>query len=105
MTTVGRVYLGLPAFNEEIALPRLLTRVESLAQSSQSPITVVVYNDGSTDTTAAIATQWQPRIALVLLDCPQNKGLGVGLRSLIDYAVTIGKTERHSRHHGLRRYA
>jgi hypothetical protein len=42
MTTVGRVYLGLPAFNEEIALPRLLKRVESLAQSSRLPITVVV---------------------------------------------------------------
>ena len=35
MTTVGRVYLGLPAYNEEIALPRLLTRVETLASSSQ----------------------------------------------------------------------
>jgi dolichol-phosphate mannosyltransferase len=93
MTTVGRVYLGLPAFNEEIALPRLLKRVESLAQSSRLPITVVVYNDGSTDTTAGIAAQWQPRIALVLLDCPQNKGLGVGLRALFDYAVTIGKTD------------
>ena len=57
MTTVGRVYLGLPAFNEEIALPRLLKRVESLAQSSRLPITVVVYNDGSTDTTAGIVTQ------------------------------------------------
>ena len=55
MTTVGRIYLGLPAYNEEIALPRLLTRIEGLAQSSQLAITVVVYNDGSTDRTAAIA--------------------------------------------------
>ena len=49
MTTVGRIYLGLPAYNEEIALPRLLTRVENLASSSKLPITVVVYNDGSKD--------------------------------------------------------
>lgn len=91
MTTVGRVFLGLPSFNEEIALPRLLTRVENLAQSSQLPITVVVYNDGSTDQTAAIAARWQKRMPLVLLDCSQNKGLGVGLRSLIEYAVANGK--------------
>ncbi len=91
MTALGRIYLGLPAFNEEIALPRLLTRVDSLAQSSQSAITVVVYNDGSTDQTAAIAAQWRQRMPLVLLDCPQNRGLGVGLRSLIEYAVANGK--------------
>lgn len=90
-TAPGHVYLGLPAFNEEIALPRLLTRVESLAQSSQRAITVVVYNDGSTDQTAAIAAPWRQRMPLVLLDCPQNKGLGIGLRSLIEYAVANGK--------------
>jgi dolichol-phosphate mannosyltransferase len=93
MTAPGNIYLGLPAFNEEIALPRLLSRVESLAKSSQSAITVVVYNDGSTDQTAAIATQWRQRMPLELLDCPQNKGLGVGLRSLIDYAVVNGRPD------------
>ncbi len=90
MTAPGRIYLGLPAFNEEIALPRLLARVESLAQSANR-ITVIVYNDGSTDRTAAIAAQWRQRMPLVLLDCPQNRGLGVGLRSLIEYAVANGK--------------
>ena len=93
MTAAGHIYLGLPAFNEEIALPRWLARVESLARSSQSAITVVVYNDGSTDRTAAIAAEWRARMPLVLLDCPQNKGLGVGLRSLIDYAVANGKPD------------
>ena len=93
MTAAGHIYLGLPAFNEEIALPRLLARVESLARSSPSAITVVVYNDGSTDQTAAIAAQWGARMSLVMLDCPQNKGLGVGLRSLIEYAVVNGKPD------------
>ncbi len=93
MTTPGRIYLGLPAYNEEIALPRLLTRIESLAQSSQLAITVVVYNDGSTDRTAAIASQWPQRMPLVLLDGKVNKGLGAGLRALIDYAVTTGAAD------------
>jgi dolichol-phosphate mannosyltransferase len=93
MTTVGRINLGLPAYNEEIALPRLLTRIESLAQSSQLAITVVVYNDGSTDRTAAIASQWPQRVPLVLLDGKVNKGLGAGLRALIDYAVNTGAAD------------
>ena len=33
------------------------------------------------------------RVPLVLLDCPQNKGLGAGLRALIDYAVTSGAAD------------
>ncbi|MGH6663695.1 MAG: glycosyltransferase family 2 protein [Pseudolabrys sp.] len=88
--TAGRVYIGLPAYNEEIALPRLLTRFESLAQYSQLALTIVVYNDGSTDKTAAIAAQWPPRVPLVLLDGETNKGLGAGLRALIEYAVANG---------------
>ena len=93
MTTPGRIYLGLPAYNEEIALPRLLTRIEGLADSSQLAITVVVYNDGSTDRTAAIALQWPQRVSLVLLDGGVNKGLGAGLRALIDYAVATGAAD------------
>jgi dolichol-phosphate mannosyltransferase len=84
------IYLGLPAYNEEIALPRLLARVEKLSASSNLPITVVVYNDGSKDATASIAEQWQQRIPLLLLGLPQNKGLGAGLRALIDYAAANG---------------
>jgi dolichol-phosphate mannosyltransferase len=90
MTTAGRVYIGLPAFNEEIALPRLLKRIDSLVESSQLAITVVVYNDGSRDMTASIASQWRGRMSVVLLDCPVNKGLGVGLNALIDYAAATG---------------
>jgi dolichol-phosphate mannosyltransferase len=87
MIASRRVYIGLPAYNEEIALPRLLKRIEMLIASSQLPITVVLYNDGSTDATAPIARQWQQRLPVVVLDCAQNKGLGAGLRALVEYAV------------------
>jgi dolichol-phosphate mannosyltransferase len=81
------VYIGLPAYNEEIALPRLLRRIELLGASLQNTITVVVYNDGSTDSTSTIARQWQDHLSLILLDCPQNKGLGAGLRALVRHVV------------------
>ena len=90
MTTPRQIYIGLPAFNEEIALPRLLQRIDRLRPKFQGAISVVLYNDGSTDSTAAIAKDWQTRLPLVLLDCAQNKGLGAGLRALVEHAVATG---------------
>jgi dolichol-phosphate mannosyltransferase len=87
MNAIPRVYIGLPAYNEETALPRLLQRIELLGPSLQKTITVVLYNDGSTDSTSSIARQWQERISLVLLDCPHNRGLGAGLRALVRHVV------------------
>jgi dolichol-phosphate mannosyltransferase len=87
MNAIRCVYIGLPAHNEETALPRLLQRIELLGPLLQKTITVVLYNDGSTDSTSTIARQWQERISLVLLDCPQNKGLGAGLRALVRHVV------------------
>jgi dolichol-phosphate mannosyltransferase len=87
------VYIGLPAYNEEIALPRLLQRIGLLGASLQKPITVVLYNDGSTDSTSAIARLWQERLPLVLLDCPRNKGLAAGLRALVRYVVEMARDD------------
>ena len=87
------VYIGLPAHNEEIALPRLLQRIERLGASLQTTMTVVLYNDGSTDSTSTIARQWQERLSLVLLDSPQNKGLGAGLRALVRHVVETAHDE------------
>src|SRR6185312_5134022 len=87
MSGTRHVLIGLPAYNEEIALPRLLARVESLRKTSPEPITVVLYNYGSTDATLATARAGQARIRLVILDGVINEGLGAGLRALVDYAV------------------
>jgi dolichol-phosphate mannosyltransferase len=87
MAATYRVLIGLPAYNEEIALPRLLARIAPLAKSSAAPMTVVLYNDGSSDATVPIAREWQSRLSLVILDGVVNKGLGAGLRALVEYAV------------------
>lgn len=87
MAAPRRVFIGLPAYNEETALPRLLTRVQALISSSAEAITVVLYNDGSTDATLPIARDWQARLPLVILDGVVHKGLGAGLRALVGYAV------------------
>ena len=93
MNAIRCVYIGLPAYNEETALPRLLQRIELLGASLQKSITVVLYNDGSTDSTSTVARQWQERLPLVILDCPQNKGLGAGLRALVQHVVETAHDE------------
>ncbi len=90
MTATRRVLIGLPAYNEEIALPRLLARIESRRQTLPQPMTVVLYNDGSTDATLATAHAWQQRLPLVVLDGIINKGLGAGLSALVEYAAANG---------------
>jgi dolichol-phosphate mannosyltransferase len=87
------VYIGLPAYNEEIALPRLLHRIELLKASLQEAIIVVLYNDGSTDLTGTIAKQWQERLSLVFIDSPENKGLGAGLHALVQHVVEIARDD------------
>ena len=86
MANARVVLIGLPAYNEEIALPRLLERIERFIKSSAETITVVLYNDGSTDSTVQIATEWQRRLPISVLDCPINKGLGAGVRALVAHA-------------------
>jgi dolichol-phosphate mannosyltransferase len=90
---IGRIYIGLPAYNEETALPRLLQRIKVLSASLQKPIAVILYNDGSTDSTATIAREWQERLPLVLLGCSSNQGLGAGLRALVRYTVEMACDE------------
>ena len=87
MAATRRIFIGLPAYNEEIALPRLLARIEAFGKSSAEPVTVVLYNDGSSDNTVPIAREWQSRLLLIIIDGVVNKGLGAGLRALVSYAV------------------
>jgi len=87
MAESRRIYIGLPAFNEEIALPRLMSRIDAFSKSSGLPIATVLYNDGSTDATLPIAREWSARLPLVIIDGAVNKGLGAGLRALVNYAA------------------
>jgi dolichol-phosphate mannosyltransferase len=93
MSAIDCVYIGLPAYNEEAALPRLLQRIELVGASLQKTIKVIVYNDGSSDSTSTIARQWQERLPLILLECPVNKGLGAGLRALVGHVVEIARDD------------
>ncbi|MGA8900433.1 glycosyltransferase [Bradyrhizobium sp.] len=87
MTAAGAVFVGLPAYNEEIALPRLLGRFEDFINRSNDDVMIMIYNDGSSDLTAQIAIEWQRRLPIAIIDCPINRGLGAGVRELVTQSL------------------
>jgi dolichol-phosphate mannosyltransferase len=84
---LGSIFVGLPAFNEEIAIERLLLKLQSVAALLPRSLRIVVYNDGSTDRTAEIATAWMDRLPITVIGEATNRGLGAGVRSLIRYVL------------------
>jgi glycosyltransferase involved in cell wall biosynthesis len=72
----------LPAFNEEEALPGVLTEL----RSCWPQIDILVVDDGSTDDTAAVARRSGVRVAVL----PFNLGIGGALQAGFRYAVQHG---------------
>ena len=88
--SVGRVFIGLPAYNEEVAIERLFAKIKRVIEAERRDFVVVVYDDGSTDRTTAIASSWQRELAVVLHGRKENLGLGAGVKDLVGYAAAAG---------------
>ena len=71
-----RVIVGIPCYNEEVAIGSLVLRALQYANE------VVVLDDGSTDRTADVARM----AGASVLVHDANKGKGAALRTLFDYA-------------------
>ena len=83
----SRVFMALPAFNEEEALPELLERIGEAFADSNLPYEVVIVDDGSSDDTAKIASQMSFQMPVHLVQHEVNQGLGVTLRDGLREAV------------------
>ncbi len=86
----SKVFMALPAYNEEEALPELLERIGEAFADSGIPYEVVIIDDGSKDDTAAIASQMSFQMPVHLVQHAVNQGLGItirdGLREAVDRA-------------------
>jgi glycosyltransferase involved in cell wall biosynthesis len=77
-----RVSFIVPAYNEAATIMELLERVSSLELDKQ----IVVVDDGSGDSTAAIVEEWsRGRDDLVLVAQTQNRGKGAAIRAAIPH--------------------
>ncbi|PAY15373.1 dolichol-phosphate mannosyltransferase [Rhodopirellula sp. SM50] len=83
----AKVFLALPAYNEQEALPELLERIGESFADTGLPYEIVVVDDGSTDNTAQIVSQLSFQMPLHLVQHQQNQGLGTTIRDALREAV------------------
>ncbi|MBI3693587.1 MAG: glycosyltransferase family 2 protein [Acidobacteria bacterium] len=81
----GSLSVVIPAYNEELRLPRTLERVWNYLQQRAAAGEVVVVNDGSRDGTAEAARAFAAshagsRIPVRVLENPGNRGKGYSVR-------------------------
>lgn len=71
----------LPAYNEEVALPRLVVKLDAELKKIPQGWRVTVLDDGSSDRTLAAARELQSKYPVDVLRHETNQGLG---RTMID---------------------
>lgn len=82
---LGMLFVILPAYNEEKALPKLLKRIHRACNGLDYQIVVV--DDGSKDQTATKVLPFARDNRVVLLRHEQNQGLGQALLTGFNYSV------------------
>ena len=75
------VIITLPAFNEEAALPRLLSEIRAAMAENQLEYRVLVVNDGSIDGTGKVVAEMSAEMPLTGVDHEENRGLGDSIRT------------------------
>jgi len=75
------IYVFLPAYNEEAALPKLVKKFDDEFKKSGEAYRIVVVDDGSRDRTVEAATALSKQYPLEILRHEVNQGLG---RTVID---------------------
>ncbi|ADY56767.1 glycosyl transferase family 2 [Syntrophobotulus glycolicus DSM 8271] len=83
-----KVLIGLPAYNEEEGIKKVLASIRDLRESSKYEIRVLVVEDGSTDGTALVVEKAAlSEEYIVLLKHQRNLGLGEAVKSILRYAI------------------
>jgi dolichol-phosphate mannosyltransferase len=80
-----KLYILLPCYNEEEALPFLLDSLEIMIKSLDIPYEVVVINDGSEDNTAQTAKLYSKGLNLKVINHEGNLGLGKAVNTGLGY--------------------
>ena len=90
---VRKLWIGLPAYNEEATIPALFPRFKETLADAGANYRSVLYNDGCTDRTVERALEWKNQLNVEVIGKPVNKGLGEGLRCLVAHATEHGAAD------------
>ncbi len=83
-----KIHIFLPSYNEALNLPKLLKRIDFLAE--QCPyweFKVIVVNDGSKDDTLSVAENYPSKIKKQVVDLQPNRGLAGAMRAGFEAAI------------------
>lgn len=75
-----RIFVVLPAYNEEQALPHLLDSLIENLSDERRDYSIIVVNDGSTDRTGEVVDSYGARHSIIALHNHTNKGLAETMR-------------------------
>jgi len=82
------IWIFLPAYNEEQALPNLIPTLNQALKDSRQEYHIVAVDDGSTDRTAEILEAYSGTLPLSIITHLINRGLGETERDGFEYIAT-----------------
>ena len=88
-----KIFVLLPAFNEEAALPILIPKFATVLTSLGNPFLIIVGDDGSSDATGKVAAGLAADYPLEVLTHRVNRGLGETARDLFERAAELADAE------------
>jgi dolichol-phosphate mannosyltransferase len=87
------IWVMLPAYNEEEALPPLVKRIDETLRKAGLAYRVVVVNDGSKDKTAQVAAELAASYPIDVVTHRYNRGLGETARDGFEYVADHAKPD------------
>lgn len=80
--------IGLPAYNEEKNIAKLLDKINNLKPALGNRLHVIIVNDGSTDGTEAVLRRYEEQYGYInYINHPRNMGLGNVMNTIFQYAA------------------
>ncbi len=89
----NKVYIVLPAYNEELSIGKLLNRIDNHMTNVDINYQVIIVNDGSTDKTLDVVHELQKTLPIEVLNHEVNMGLGATIRDGLYHASKISNEE------------
>lgn len=88
-----RVFLTLPAYNEEASLPELLANYEREIYPLGNTGKIVIVDDGSSDGTMNVIQDWSSRLPIEVVRHRENCGLGETIRDGLQHAAELARPD------------
>lgn len=89
--TWPKIWVVLPAYNEEQALPLLLDSLIEHLSEAHKEFSIIVVNDGSSDRTAELAQSYTETAPVIVLHNDGNRGLAETMRHGLMEAIRRAK--------------